>query len=122
MSLREKIREIEEKGLKALNPSKTSYLELNALGNFLNLNYAFYNDMHYLLRGYTEKIAFKSKKMQDLKDYLIPLLMKKLEKKEKEKRLKMDLERLRGIEREKLEKEIINYNKGGLFKGEELAS
>lgn len=120
MNLSQKIREIENKGFKALNKFKASYNELNALACYLDLDYIKCKEIHYITNH--KKVVFKTKNLKSIKEYLTMLLKIKQENKQKRNNKKMDLKRLKAIENEKLKERIVYYNQGGLFNPEELAS
>lgn len=122
MDLRQRVEKIDKLGFKALNSFKTSFNELYSLAFYLKLDYIKAKGGYYLCYQDTPKIAFKSKDKKVIKAYLCELLKQKNEARDKREAKKADAQRLQAIKDEKHAQKIRDYNKGGLFDLNDLAS
>ncbi|TNB54425.1 hypothetical protein, partial [Campylobacter helveticus] len=120
MNLAQRIKQIDLIGLNSLNKFKTSYVELNALACYLDLDFFQNKNDFYLFKR--KSLIYKAKSPKQIKEFLKSLLKQKLDLKAKKEAKKADFLRAKALKKEKHTREIIRANQGGLFSSEMLVS
>lgn len=120
MRLSERLRQIELKGIEALNPFKTNYDELYALSSYLNVDFIKSHNVYFLIKN--KRLLFKSKEARKTKFFLVELLREKIRLKEKKELKKLSDIRLKELRKMKHNEQIKKANENGLFTYEELIS
>lgn len=120
MNLAQRIEQIDLIGLNSLNKFKTSYVELNTLACYLDLDFFQNKNDFYLFKR--KSLIYKAKSPKQIKEFLKSLLKQKLDLKAKKEAKKADFLRAKALKKEKYTREIIRANQGGLFSSEMLVS